>query len=49
MWAFIWDLVILSVVEWVFEKSPRPVRIGCIVLLSAVVLGILVLVLWPHR
>ena len=34
--------------EWALNRAPRPVRIGCTVLLIVGAAGLLALVLWPR-
>jgi len=43
------EALIGGLLEWATEFAPRPVRIGCTILLIVVALALLTLVLWAPR
>jgi hypothetical protein len=44
MWAL--ELVFEVLAQWCLHHAPKPIRVGCTVLLIALVIGLLGLALW---
>jgi hypothetical protein len=40
-----WDMIVTAIMDWCLSFAPRPIRIGCTVLLIAALVGLLAWVL----
>ena len=46
MWDFLSDVLLFGLLEELLERGPRPVRIGCTILLFATFAALIAFVIW---